>query len=123
MERELQRAGLLRSAYVIGIDSAHRYFKGKARISITDRKLRESVARGEDVRKLYFVFEWGKNLTAEMVSFARKHGVAVVPSVNTFHYGTDMAESLRLGSLDVRRLMALGVTEFQIDSVYEPAFR
>ncbi len=43
-------------------------------------------------------------------------------SQNVFS-NSNMAESLRLGSDDVKRLLKLGVAEFQIDSVYEPAFR
>jgi glycerophosphoryl diester phosphodiesterase len=123
LERQLASADLLESAYVIGLESAHRHFKGKARVSITDKKLREAVAAGEEVGRLYFLFEWGKNLTPEMVRFAQQHKVPVVPSINTFHYGGNLQESLRLGSADVNRLIPLGVTEFQIDSVYEPAFR
>ena len=123
MERQLAKADLLRSAYVIGLASAHQYFKGKARISIGSKELRAAVDQGEDVSKLYFLFEWGKVLDRERVEFARQHKVPVVPSINTFHYGSDAAESLRLGSLDVKKMVGLGVTEFQIDSVYEPAFR
>jgi glycerophosphoryl diester phosphodiesterase len=123
LERQLRSAELLDTAYVIGLESAHRHFKGKARVSITDSKLRNAVAAGEDVGRLYFLFEWGKNLTPEMVRFAQRHKVPVVPSINTFHYGGNLTESLRLGGDDVRKLIPLGVTEFQIDSVYEPAFR
>lgn len=123
LEKQLASADLLKSAYVIGLESAHRHFKGKARISITDKKLREAVAAGEDVGRLYFLFEWGKILTPEMVRFAQQHGVPVVPSINTFHYGSNCEEALRLGAADIKKLISLGVAEFQIDSVYEAAFR
>ncbi len=123
IERELRRAGLLESTYVIGLDSAKRHLRGKARVSVNSAQLKDAVARGEGVGKLYFLFEWGKTLTREQVEFARSHGVAVVPSINTFHYGRDAEETIRAGRADVRRLMDWGVTEFQIDSVYEPAFQ
>lgn len=81
------------------------------------------MARKENAAKLYFLFEWGKTLTREQVEFARAHGVAVAPSVNTFHYGSNLQVSIEQGTADIRRLLAWGVTEFQIDSVYEPAFK
>lgn len=123
IERELRRAGLLDSTYVIGLDSAKRHLQGKARVSVDSAKLKEAVARKEDVGKLYFLFEWGKTLTKEQVEFARAHEVPVVPSINTFHYGDDLPASIAAGAADVKRLRGWGVTEFQIDSVYEPAFR
>jgi len=123
IERELQRTGLIESTYVIGLDSAKRRFRGKARVSVNDAQLREAVGRKEDVGRLYFLFEWGKTLTREQVEFARSRGVPVVPSVNTFHYGSDLSTSVASGSADIRRLLGWGVTEFQIDSVYEPAFQ
>jgi glycerophosphoryl diester phosphodiesterase len=123
LERELKRAGLLDSAYVIGLESSRKHFHGKARVGVNSQKLKEAVDRGEDVGKLYFLFEWGKTLTAEQVKFANQHKVAVVPSINTFHYGSDVKESIRLGSADIKRIIAMGVNEFQIDSVYEPAFQ
>lgn len=123
IERELRRAGLLESSYVIGLNSAKHHLRGKARVSVNSAQLKEAVARKEEVGKLYFLFEWGKTLTREQVEFARSNGVAVVPSINTFHYGRDVEASIQAGRADVRRLMEWGVTEFQIDSVYEPAFR
>lgn len=122
MEAQLRKANLLEQAYIIGLPSAHAYFKGKCRISIETPALKEAIARGENVAKTYFLFEWGKVLDAERVEFARKHGVEVVPSVNTFHYSSNFEESVKLGSADIRKLKKLGVTQFQIDSVYEPAF-
>lgn len=129
MEKELRHAGLLDSAYFIGLESAAKHFKGKSKISVTAAELEKAVAAGEDVGKLYLLFEWGRTLTPEQVKFAQQHGVPVVPSVNAFHYvqgghGTKGgADPMKDGTADIKRLQKLGVTEFQIDSVYEPAFR
>ncbi len=122
MERELRRGDLLRSAYVIGTEESRQYFHGKAKVGVTFARLREAAGAREKVAELYFLFEWGKTLTAEQVRFAQRLGVTVVPSVNTFHYGSDMEESLLAGAADIRRLRPMGVKEFQIDSVYETAF-
>lgn len=123
IEDELRRAGLLASTYVIGLDSSRRHFHTKARVAVNFAQLKEAVALSGFAGQLYFLFEWGKTLTREQVDFARSHKVAVVPSVNTFHYGSDMKASLEQGTADIRRLLTWGVTEFQIDSVYEPAFK
>jgi glycerophosphoryl diester phosphodiesterase len=123
IERDLRRGGLLDSAYIIGLPESRDYFKGKARVGVTFDKLQAAVTKGEAAGRLYFLFEWGKTLTPDQVRFAQKHGVSVVPSVNTFHYAPDGGDPASKGSADIRRLMRLGVTEFQIDSEYEPAFR
>lgn len=129
IERELHAAHLLESTYFIGLPSAARYFRGKARVAVTFAELEAAVSAGEKVAQLYFLFEWGRTLTAEQVKFSQKHNVSVVPSVNTFHYsqgghGTKGgAEPIAGGAADIQRLRPMGVTEFQIDSVYESAFK
>ena len=123
IERELRRTGMLKSTYFIGLPEAGIYFRGKARVSATFQQLQEAVARGEKVDRLYFLFEWGKTLTEEQVHFSQKHGVPVVPSVNTFHYADYGLDPMTNGAADIQRLIRLGVTEFQMDSVYEPVFR
>ncbi|MFN0169773.1 MAG: glycerophosphodiester phosphodiesterase [Bryobacteraceae bacterium] len=122
MERELKRTGLLESTYFIGTEESRQYFKGKARIGVTFVQLQQAIARGEKTGTPYFLFEWGKTLTPEQVRFAQQHGVPVVPSINTFHYANAGQEPIGHGAADIQRLRPLGVTEFQIDSVYEPAF-
>lgn len=108
---------------------AAKHFKGPSKISVTAAELERAVAAGEDVAKLYLRFEWGRTLTPEQATFSQKHGVPVVPSVNTFHYvqgghGTKGgADPMKDGTAAIKRLRKLGVTEFQIDAVHEPAFR
>ncbi len=65
----------------------------------------------------YFLFAHAAQIDADVVALCRKHGVAVVPSINTFHYLT--GSHLEQAAADIRRLKKLGVSEFQIDSVYE----
>ncbi len=119
MESAMRDNGLLESAYFIGTLEARRWFSGKARISATAEQLRLLAASGEPVSDRYFLFEWG-NMTRESVEWAMSRGVPVVPSINTFHYRGD--DPIGRGSADIRKLRAWGVTEFQIDSVYESAF-
>mgnify|MGYP001270300164 CR=1 FL=1 len=56
-------------------------------------------------------------MTDEAVRYAQSLKVPVVPSVNTFHYLGIRAK--QTPEADIKRLRALGVQEFQIDSEYE----
>lgn len=50
--------------------------------------------------------------------------MAVVPTVSTFHYGSGAGvDPVAAGTADIKRLLPLGVTEFQIDSIYDVAFQ
>jgi len=54
----------------IGLPSAARYFRGKAKVAVTFTELEAAVSAGEKVAGLYFLFEWGCTLTAEQVRFS-----------------------------------------------------
>lgn len=116
MERILRENDLLRSAFVIGTEQSKDFFLGKAKLGVSYQQLLNAVAAGEQVSDCYFLFEHG-DVTDEAVRFAQRHRVAVVPSVNVFHYPT--AEHQALAARDLKRLKALGVRYFQIDSVYD----
>lgn len=118
MEESLRQNGLLTGAYVIGTEQSRARFHGKARVGVDREKLREAVDRGEDVARLYFLFEHGRELDAETVRYAQNLGVPVVPSINSFHYA-DLPDHMAAAETDVRRMLQLGVEEFQIDSPYD----
>jgi hypothetical protein len=113
--RELRDNGLLETAYVIGTEESRARLKGKARIGMPGDDLRKLAGKGERLEH-YFIFEWG-NMAEGTVRWAQAHGVPIVPSINTFHYADQ--DPMKRGSEDIRRLQALGVTEFQIDAVYD----
>ncbi len=118
IEDSLRSNGLLAGAYIIGTEQSRTRFHGKARIGVDRKKLREAVESGEDVVRLYFLFEHGRDLDAETVRYAQDLGVPVVPSINIFHYD-DLPDHLSAAEDDVRRMLQLGVEEFQIDSPYD----
>ena len=89
--------------------------KGKCKVGIDAQQLTKAIEAGEDVDRLYFLFEHG-DMTAESIELAQQHGVVVVPSVNVFHYPKD---HMNQAARDLDQLLGLGVTHFQIDSVYE----
>ncbi len=117
LERVLKENDLLESAWFISNDQAKAYFKGKARVSVNRAELRQAIERGEPVSKLYFLFFHGRDFTPEDVALAQRADVPAVPSINIFHYpeGDHFAQARR----DIERLCKLGVTYFQIDSVYD----
>ena len=117
MEKILRENDLLKSAYFIGTAESQTYFQHEARISVDRRALRAALRAGQPVRERFFLFEHGNELNEETVRMAQQAGVPVVPSVNVFHYATK--DHTPLAARDIRRLRALGVTQFQIDSVYE----
>jgi glycerophosphoryl diester phosphodiesterase len=108
---------LLDSALVIGSDQSRALFLDQAKIGVNLEKLAAALLRGEDVAKRYYLFSHAKGIDAEAVALCRHHGVLVVPSINTFHYPAD--KHMELAAADIARLKMLGVTCFQIDSVYE----
>jgi hypothetical protein len=117
MEASLRENGLLAGAFVIGTEQARAWFHGKARVGVDREQLEKAVAAGEDVRSLYFLFEHGRDLDAETVRYAQKLGVAVVPSINIFHYAD--TDHTKAAEADIRRMRELGVEYFQIDSPYD----
>lgn len=117
MEQVLRENDLLESAWFISNDQAKAYFKGKARTSVNRAELDKALKRGEPVSELYFLFLRGRDFTPDDVELCRRTGVPAVPSINAFHYpvGDHFAQARR----DIERLRTLGVTYFQIDSVYD----
>jgi glycerophosphoryl diester phosphodiesterase len=118
LESALRDNGLLETAYIIGTEESRARLKGKARISARGDELQALARKGEQL-KHYFVFEWG-NMREDTVRWAQAHHVPVVPSINTFHYSEQ--DPVKRGADDISRLRKLGVTEFQIDSVYDNLF-
>jgi hypothetical protein len=117
MEASLRDNGLLAGAFVIGTGQSRNWFHGKARVGVERGQLRKAAAAGEDVAALYFLFEHGRDLDAETVRYAQKLGVAVVPSINIFHYAD--TDHLKAAEADTKRMIDLGVEYFQIDSPYD----
>ncbi len=116
MEASLRKNDLLDSALFIGSEQSRKRFRGLAPISANRQELRAAMARGE--AKDYFLFEHGRTLDAEGLALAARAGVPAVVSINIFHYAG--LDHMVAAKADVERLRALGMTYFQIDSVYDP---
>ena len=113
----LSQYNLLQNALIIGSKANRAFFTGKAKVGVPIEKLKAAIKNREDVANLYFLFMHGNELTPELVAYAEKYKVLVVPSVNLFHY---KSEDPMLGAKeDIAWLKDEGVTYFQIDSEYD----
>lgn len=116
MERILRENDLLDSAIVIGTQQSKDYFKGKAKVGINLAQLQAAAEQGTDLSH-YVLFAHGNELDEATVRLAQSRDVTVVPSVNIFHY--PLTRHLALAAADLFRLKEMGVTHFQIDSIYD----
>lgn len=117
MEQALRRNDLLDSAMFIGTEQSRRRFHGKAIVGVTREQLQATMKKGEKTKGLYFLFEHGRTLDQAGLRLAEKAGVPAVVSINIFHY--DGMDHWKGAQADVERLRKLGMTYFQIDSVYD----
>jgi hypothetical protein len=134
VEAVLRRHDMLDRCYIIGTGDAMKHFTGKALVGRKFKSLKPAIEADPAARGLYFLFDEGTTLTADMVQWAQAHGVKVVPSINAYHYYNPdtMAGKSRdeLAALilphahrHIDALKALGVTEFQIDSEFDRWFK
>jgi glycerophosphoryl diester phosphodiesterase len=84
--------------------------------------LAAAVARGEKVSTRRYLFELASVFDADALNLAKQHQVTAVAAINTFRYARHGDGAAKAAEADARRLLALGVRYFQIDSVYEPLF-
>lgn len=117
IERVMRKHQQLDTAYMIGTEEAKQFFLGKLRISRGYDDIISARANGEDVASRYFYFPRGSKFTEQQIAKALTLGVPVVPSVNTFHYPAK--EHMVRARADINRMLQGGVTQFQIDSVYD----
>lgn len=134
VEAVLRQHAMLERCYIIGTGDAMKHFTGQAIVGKKFRSLKPVIEADPAARKLYFLFDEGTTLTADMVKWAQAHDVKVVPSINAYHYynpdtmaGKSRDELatliLPLAQHHIEALKALGVTEFQIDSEFDRWFK
>jgi hypothetical protein len=96
---------------------------GGAVAEAADRKaLAAAIARGEQVSTRRFLFELASVFDADALRLAQQHRVTPVAAINTFRYARQGDGARQAAEADARRLLALGVRYFQIDSVYQDLF-
>ena len=111
----------MKTTFILGGNQAKSYFN-EAYHSIDYENLMRAVANGEDVSSKYYLFMLASQLDENKIQKAFKLNVTVVAAVNEFRYLNDGKDAYEHAKQDVDRLLALGVTHFQIDSIYEHYF-
>lgn len=115
LERVMKEAGQLKSAYMIGTEEASQHFPAKLRIS---RKYEEiASAREAGNESHYFLFPRDNRVTEDEIRQGLALEAPVAPSINAFHSATKTR--MQRARQDIEQLGAAGVTEFQIDSVFD----
>lgn len=130
VEAILKKYSMVANCYIIGTSDAMDHFGGKAIVGYKFRAMKSRIEADPAAKDRIFLFDEGRNLTAEMVQWAQAHAVRVVPSVNGYHYydpktmaGKSREELTPIifaaARRDLEKFKALGVTEFQIDSEFD----
>ena len=115
VQQTLAEHGLLADCYCIGSAAAKEHFAGTCRIARRPPDFQIHPSSAEE--RMTFLFGHGyRQLTPEIVAAALAAGRTVVPSVNLQHYPH---HPMAGGRSDLAWLREAGVTEFQIDSVYD----
>lgn len=113
---------LLESTYLLGGSEHAKKLFGKAAYRTCDRKgLRAALGKGESVKDLY-LFELASDLDEATLKLCRESGVTAVAAINTFRYTMAKRDEWKGAEEDATRMKQLGVTYFQIDSLYEKLF-
>ncbi len=115
----LDRHELLHDAMMIGTSESTDFYRGKIALSCTRQQLEENLKRSDFNPEHYYLFA-GK-IAAEDVTWAKAHGIRIVGVINAWGFkGEDV---LHQGQQAAAALTEAGVTEFQIDSVFDRLLR
>lgn len=119
----MSASDLLRTAYLLGGGGlAAKHLGSHCYRSCNRKSLNEAIARDEDVKSRYFLFELASELNAESYSLCQKSGVTAVAAINTFRYTMAKRDEWNGPAEDAARLKKEGVKHYQIDSRYERLF-
>ena len=124
LRRIMEHHNLLRSAYALGGggERGARLLTSHCYRSANRTRLREAIARGEDVRSHYFLFELASELGRDPFDLCQASGMPAVAAINTFRYRLAKRDEQKGPAEDAARLKNMGVRYHQIDSRYDPLF-
>jgi glycerophosphoryl diester phosphodiesterase len=120
--RHIEQAKLLQPTWSLGGPAIRPLFDGKVMVSVNRQTLDAALAAGEPVAERYFLFELGSVMQSADIELARQHRIAPVAAINTFRYTMAKRDDWEGAKEDITRLRQLGVTDYQVDSRYEPLF-
>ncbi|MBL8214884.1 MAG: glycerophosphodiester phosphodiesterase family protein [Bryobacterales bacterium] len=120
--RHIEQAKVPGPVWSLGGPRVRPLFEGKVMVSSNRKTLQAALEAGEPVAERYFLFELGSDLDQAAVDLARRHKVAPVAAINTFRYTMAKRDEWEGPKEDIARLRRMGVTDYQVDSRYEPLF-
>ena len=117
IEELLRRYNLLKEAQFIGTPETRQYFMGKAACGYPRKELEQMMKDPSFEPGNVFLFDHGNVLTESDVKWAQQQKIAVVPSINKFHYTKEpfMSGAQR----DIANLRRWGVEFYQVDSEFD----
>ncbi len=122
IKKSLEENNLMQSTYLLGGGAKAKALLGApVYVSCTRKTLAAALERGDDVSHMY-LFELASDLNEESMALCRKAGITAVAAINTFRYTMAKCDDVAGAREDAERMKKLGVTHFQIDSVYENLF-
>ena len=120
METLLKKYQLLDKAMFIGTEDTRKYFLNKSNTGYSRKVIEAMMAdKSIDLKKI-FLFDHGNVLTKSDIEWANQNGIAVVPSINKFHYTT--VPFMEGAARDISNLRQWGVEFYQIDSEFDRWF-
>lgn len=120
--RHMEAAKVPGPIWSLGGPRVRPLFDGKVMVSVNRKTLQAALEAGEPVAERYFLFELGSDLDQTAIDLARKHRLAPVAAINTFRYTMAKRDEWEGPKEDIERLRKMGVTDYQVDSRYEPLF-
>jgi len=114
----LDRYELRGEALMIGTEASTEYFTGKIKLSCSIGQLKANVKRKNFSADHYYLFS--SAIPSADFNWAKKHEVMVVGAINTWAYEHNRIKITPEETIN--NLKKVGVTCFQIDSVFEAFF-
>ena len=113
----LDKYELRSTALMIGTDESTDFFTGKVRLSCTRKQLEANMVLPGYKPEHYFLFDRPANLTIDDIQWAEQKHIMIVAAVNKFHYRKS-ANMMSDAESDIRKMLSIGVKNFQIDSEF-----
>jgi len=114
----LDKYEMREEALMIGTEASTEYFTGKIKLSCSIGQLKENVKRKDFQPFNYYLFS--RTIPAKDFNWAKSHGVMVVGAINSWAF---QQKSVQFTPEEtIKNLKKVGVTFFQIDSVFEDFF-
>lgn len=115
----LKKYHLYEHAMMIGTDESTSFFTGKIKLSCTREQLESNKKQANYSAANYYLFSG--DISAADAGWAKDNHILAVGVINAWTF--DKTDGMKLAAEQAQRLIAAGLTWFQIDSMFEPFFK